>query len=221
MVRSSLAVLAALMLFSCGGLIAQGTQQGASSAPPPVEKPPEAPKVPSAVAPDTTGLPIDPNSYVIGPEDILNIRVWREPDFTGPRGVRPDGKITMPLIGELQAAGLTPTRLSAQLKDALKTSLKDPEVEVDVIQVNSKRYTVTGGVNRPGPYPLVRPTHIFDAINDAGGFRDFANKTNIVVIRMDGKTRLHFNYKKYVNGGKGKDADNFLLENGDTILVKE
>lgn len=218
-VRSSLAVLAALTFISCGGLLAQGTQQG-TSAPPPMEKPPEAPKVPSTVGPEATGLPIDPNSYVIGPEDILNIRVWREPDFTGPRGVRPDGKITMPLIGDLQAAGLTPIRLSDHLKEALKGSLRDPEIEVDVIQVNSKRYTVAGGVMRPGPYPLVRPTHIFDAINDAGGFRDFAKKSDVIVIRADG-ARLHFNYDAYSKGKKNKNADNFLLENGDTILVKE
>jgi polysaccharide export outer membrane protein len=205
------------MMF-CGSLAAQS--QRVTPANPPVEKPPEAPKVPSQLSADTTGLPIDPKSYVIGPEDILSVRVWREPDFTGPKGVRPDGKITMPLVGDLQAAGLTPSRLSDQLKQALASYLKDPEIEVEVIQVNSKRYTVTGGVNRPGAYPLVGPKRVFEAVNDAGGFREFSNKKDVVIIRADGK-RLHFNYEDYVKGKKNNKTDNLLLENGDTVFVKE
>jgi polysaccharide export outer membrane protein len=181
-------------LFLCGGVFGQATRPN-STPPPAVEKPPEAPKVPNALSPDATSLPLDPHTYMIGAEDILSIRVWREQDFTGIKGVRPDGKITMPLIGDIQASGLTPARLAEQLKQALKTYLKDPEIEVDVIQVNSKRYTITGGVNRPGPYPLVTAKHVFEAINDAGGFREFANK--------------------------GKKNVNVLLENGDTIVVKE
>jgi polysaccharide export outer membrane protein len=185
-----------------------------------VEKPPEAPKVPNSLPPDATSLPLDPHTYMIGAEDILSIRVWREQDFTGIKGVRPDGKITMPLIGDIQASGLTPARLADQLKEALKTYLKDPEIEVDVIQVNSKRYTITGAVNRPGPYPLVTAKHVFDAINDAGGFREFANKGKIRILRADG-TILFFNYDKFINGSKDKKNVNVLLENGDTIVVKE
>jgi len=194
--------------------------QTRTTAPPAVEKPPEAPKVPSSVPADTTPLPLDPKTYVIGAEDILNVRVWREPDFTGAKGVRPDGKITMPLVGDLQAAGLTPSRLGDQLKEALKNYIRDPEIEVDVIQVNSKRYTITGGVNRPGAYPLVAPTTVFEAINNAGGFREFAKETDVIVMRSNGD-RLHFNYKKFVKGSKDKKNVNIPLENGDTVLVKE
>ena len=213
-----LAVLAALTIFLCGGLRAQSR----ASNPPSSEdsKPPEAPKVPSSLSADATALPLDPKTYVIGAEDILSIRVWREPDFTGPKGVRPDGKITMPLVGDLQAAGLTPARLGDQLKQALSSYLKDPEVEVDVIQVNSKRYTITGAVNRPGAYPLVSAKRVFEAVNDAGGFREFANKKDIIILRADG-ARLHFNYDKFVKGNKDKKNDNVLLESGDTVLVKE
>ncbi|HTS77301.1 MAG TPA: polysaccharide biosynthesis/export family protein [Bryobacteraceae bacterium] len=166
-------------------------------------------------------MPIDPKTYVIGAEDILNIRVWRENDFSGPRGVRPDGKITMPLVGDLQASGLTPARLADQIKQALSSNLKDPEVEVDVIQVNSKKYNMAGGVNRPGPYPMVTPVTVFQAINNAGGFKDFANQKDIIVLRADGKTRLKFNYKDFVKHGENKKNVNVLLENGDTVLVKE
>jgi polysaccharide export outer membrane protein len=212
--RRSLAVLAALTLFSRGFADAQTTPP--ANAPPVAEKA-EAPKVPTSVAPDTTGLPIDPKSYVIGPEDIILIKVWREADFTGPKGVRPDGKITLPLIGDLQASGLTPDRLAAQLKQALSEYVKQPDVTVEVIQVNSKRYTVTGEVMHATAFPMVVAVHVFDAINIAGGFRDFANKKDILILRTDGR-RFHFNYQDFV---KGKNMDkNILLENGDTVIVK-
>jgi polysaccharide biosynthesis/export protein len=217
--RRSLAVLAVQLFFVCGGVFGQNIRPN-TEPPATVEKPPEPPKVPNTVAPDATGLPLDPKTYIIGAEDIINIKVWRETEFTGAKGVRPDGKITMPLVGDIQAAGLTPARLADQLKQALSTYLKEPEIEVDVIQVNSKRYTITGGVGRPGPYPLVTARTVFEAINDAGGFREFANKSHITVLRADG-TRLFFNYDKYVKGKKDPKNVNVLLENGDTVYVKE
>ena len=135
MFRRIVGVLVTFIVLSAIGA-AQGSQQQqqATTAPPP----PEAPKPPSSVSPDATGLPIDPKTYVIGPEDILSIKVWREPDFTGAKGVRPDGKITMPLIGDLQAAGLTPQRLADQLTQAISEYVKTPQITVEVIQVNSK-----------------------------------------------------------------------------------
>jgi polysaccharide export outer membrane protein len=144
--------------------------------------------------------------------------VFREPDFTGSVQVRSDGMITLPLVNDIQAAGLTPERLRVQLTEALSSFLQKPEVTVAVMQVNSRRYTITGLVNRPGPYPLIIATHVFDAINAAGGFQEFAKKGNIMVIR--GGQRLHFNYDDYVKGRKSKTSDNFLLENGDTIYVQ-
>ncbi|MBZ5601095.1 MAG: polysaccharide biosynthesis/export family protein [Acidobacteriia bacterium] len=211
-------VLSALILAS-GLVLGQGAKPANPSTPAPnVAGSTEAVKVPSTVSADTVGLPIDPKIYVIGPEDILRISVWRENDLSGIKGVRPDGKITMPLIGDLQASGLTPERLTAQLKQALSEFVKQPEITVEIIQVNSKNYSITGGVNRPGRYPLVITKTVFEAVNDAGGFREFANEKDIVILRKDG-TRLHFNYREFV---KGKHADkNIVLENGDTILVKE
>ena len=128
--------------------------------------------------------------------------------------VRPDGKVTMPLIGDIQVEGLTPERFRAQLKQALATYMNNPDVTITVMQVNSKRYTIAGEVTRPGPVALVLPTHVFDALSSVG-FRDFANKSKIVIIRGD--KRLRFNYNDVLHG---KHLDqNILLEPGDTIYV--
>ena len=219
MPRRSLAVLAALSSLLSIFAVGQQPNRPGENAPPVPEKN-EAPKVPSTLPADSTGLPIDPKSYVIGPEDIINIRVWRDQDMTGVKGVRPDGKITMPLLGDVQAAGLTPDRLAAQLKQALSEYTRQPDVVVEVVQVNSKSYTITGEINRPGKYPLVVQTHVFEAISAAGGFRDFANKKDIVIMRADSKTRVHFNWQDFVKHGENKKNQNIALENGDTILIK-
>jgi polysaccharide export outer membrane protein len=143
--------------------------------------------------------------------------VWRQPNFSRPVGVRPDGKITMPVNLELQAAGLTPNRLSEQLRAALsEQGLIEPLVTVTVTQVNSKRYTISGEIGRPGPYPLTEAIHVFDALNNAGGFRDFANKKKIVIVR--GTQRLYFNYEDFLKHGKNPEK-NILVQNGDTIVV--
>lgn len=212
--RRGLAVLGVLGV-CCGTGWAQ-PQSRQSAEPPPEPSKVEAPKV-TAISPDTPGLAVDPKTYVIGPEDILHIRVWREPDFTGSVAVRPDGKLTMPLIGDLQAEGLTPDRLAAQLKQALSDYINKPEITVSLVQVNSKKYFISGGVNRPGQFPLVVPTRVFDALSAAGGFRDFANTKDIIIVR--GSTRLHFNHNEFIKGKKPEQ--NILLENGDTIIVKQ
>ena len=182
----------------------------------PPEAPPAAPKVEPAGPAPTSGLPpVDPKTFIIGAEDSLAIQVWREPEFSRQVMVRPDGKITMPLIKEVQAAGRTPEQLGEELAKSLSEYLRAPEVSVTVIQVNSQKYYVTGEVNRPGPYPLIVPTKVLDAITNAGGFHEFANQKKIVIMRKD--ERLKFNYKEVI---KGKNPEqNILLENGDYIIV--
>ena len=161
------------------------------------------------------GAPLDPN-YEIGAEDVLFVKVWREADFTGQYAVRPDGKITVPLIGDMKAAGLTTDTLTANLKIALSDYILRPEVNVIVISANSKKFYIAGEVNRPGIYPLVVPTRVFDALSSAGGFREFANRKDIVIVR--GTKRLKFNYAEVL---KGKKLDqNIFLESGDTLIVK-
>ncbi len=161
------------------------------------------------------GSPVDPKNYVIGPEDMLLIRVWREPELSGQFPVRPDGRISLPLVNELQAAGLTPEQLAAAVVQGLGKYMTQPEVSVAVVQVNSKKYFVIGEVARPGPYPLTVPTTVLEALVTAGGFRDFANQKKILVLR--GAQRLKFNYKDVV-AGKNTEQ-NVLLESGDKIIV--
>ena len=210
--RTGCVVLSLIVGFMAG---AQGEAQIAppSAAPPRAAAPP-APGTPPT-SPDSGGIAVDPTSYVIGIQDQLYVRVWREADFTAPYAVRPDGKITLPLIGDVQASGLTPERLAAQLKQGLSDYINNPDVTVSVTQVNSKKYSITGEVLRPGEFPLAVPVHVFDALSNAGGFREFANKKKIVIIR--GSERLKFNYTDIV---KGKNLEqNIFLQNGDTVIV--
>jgi polysaccharide export outer membrane protein len=176
----------------------------------------DAPRVTTAAA--DSAQPVDPKTYLIGPEDVLKIEVFRDADMTRALSVRPDGKITLPLIGDLQAADLTPERLGVQIKEALSQFENSPQVTIEVLAVNSKSFMVTGRVNRSGRWPLVTPTRIFDAIGLAGGFQEFANDKNVQIIR--GNQRLTFNYKDYVKGKKEALDQNILLQNGDTIVVK-
>ncbi len=182
------------------------------------KKEPGTPPPPSAedeALKKSVGAPVDPKTYVIGAEDILQIRVWREPDLSGPVGVRPDGKISMPLVGDLQAGGLTPEKLAETIKEVLVKYVTEPEVMVSVASVNSKKYFVMGEVNRPGQYPLVVPTTISQALTVAGGFRDYADTKNVLILR--GPKRYKFNYRDWVRGKN--PMQNILLESGDQIVV--
>ena len=125
---------------------------------------------PEAVAPAIA--PVAPGKYQIGPEDLLFIRVWREPDFTLPVAVRPDGKITMPLIGDVRAAGQTPLQLTAALKESLMQYLNKPDVNVFVTEVRSKKFYIDGEMYRPGSFALVTPTTVLEALSRGGGFRE-------------------------------------------------
>ncbi len=182
---------------------------------------PQAPaaKTPEEKAADArsaaAGAPVDPNAYVIGPEDILSVKVWREPENSGIFSVRPDGKIALPLIGEVQAAGLTPLRLSAAIAEGLQRILTHPEVTVSVEKVNSKKYYIQGEINKPGAYPLVVPTTVLEALVNAGGFRDFANTKKITILR--GTQTFKFNYKEVSKGRKMEQ--NIQLQPGDQIFV--
>jgi len=185
------------------------------------QNPPSQPDVtkpaaePAPTANKEGGDAVDIHKYLIGPEDVLSIKVWREPDFTGPQTVRPDGNITLPLIGEIHAGGLTPAQLSDKLHESLSKLINNPDVSVSVSQVNSKRYYIDGEVFRPGEYKLITPTTVLEALSKAGGFKEFANTKKIRILR-DAET-LKFNYKD-VSHGKNMDQ-NILLENGDHIII--
>jgi polysaccharide export outer membrane protein len=204
---SGTAVFCALfVLFAL--LVPAAQEQKETSAPP-------APRPEAEALRKAAGEPVDPSTYPIGAEDILFISVWRQADLSGTFLVRPDGKITMPLINDLQAAGLTPEKLAAVITEGISKFIVDPNVTVKVAQVNSKKYFVIGEVQRPGSYPLVVPTTILQAITIAGGLRDFANSKKITILR--GPKRYKFNYKEVVRAQKM--AQNILLENADQIIV--
>jgi polysaccharide export outer membrane protein len=163
----------------------------------------------------SVAAPVDPGKYQIGPEDMLFVRVWREPDFTLPVAVRPDGKITMPLIGEVRAAGQSPLQLTATLKQLLTQYLNNPDVNVFVTEVRSKKFYIDGEMNRPGSFALVTPTTVLEALSRGGGFREFANTKKIRVLR--GSQIRYFNYKAVTKGQHLEQ--NIAVENGDHIIV--
>jgi polysaccharide export outer membrane protein len=151
---------------------------------------------------------------------VLAITVWKEPEISRSIPVRPDGKISLPLVGELQATGRTPLQLEEDIATKLKTFITNPDVTVIVQEINSEKFNVLGRVARPGSYPLTASTTILDALATAGGFLDFAKQKGVYVIRKapgGGQTRLAFNYKEVI---KGKHTEqNVKLEPGDTVIV--
>ena len=161
-------------------------------------------------------IAVDPNLYLIGAEDVLDIRVWREPDFTFTVAVRPDGKITVPLVGDVQAAGTTPLQLTQTLTERLAQFIQKPEVSLSVTEVRSKKFYIDGEVNRPGPFSLVTPVTVLEALSQGGGFKDFANTKRIRILRGD--KIYYFNYRD-VTSGKHLDQ-NIRVEPGDHIIVR-
>ena len=160
----------------------------------------------------------DPN-YVIGGQDVLNISVWKEAELTETVPVRPDGKISLPLLNDVQAAGLTPTQLAQEISEGLKKFVANPQVTVIVTEVNSQRIYVLGEVNRAGAYPLQPNMNILQGLSSAGGFTQFANLKKIYMFRIENgkQVKYPFNYKDVVNGKSVEE--NVLLKPGDTIVV--
>jgi polysaccharide export outer membrane protein len=174
----------------------------------------------SAPAMETASKPHD-DTFVIGNDDVLSINVWKEPDVSKASiPVRSDGRISLPLAGEIQAAGRTPLALEREIADKLKSYISEPEVTVMVQQINSQKYNILGQVNKPGAFPLTNSATVLDAIAVAGGFRDFAKKKSVYVLRQnpDGsQTRIPFNYKEVLKGEN--PAQNIKLQPRDTIVV--
>ena len=174
----------------------------------------------SAAQPGSSSAKAHDDSYVIGNDDHLAISVWKEPDLTRSIPVRSDGKISLPLVGEIPAAGRTPLQLELDIANRLKNYITVPEVTVIVEQINSKKFNIMGMVGRPGSYPLTLSTTIVDAIAAAGGFKDFAKKKGVYILRQnpDGtQSRLNFNYNDFI---KGKNlSQNVKIEPRDTIIV--
>jgi polysaccharide export outer membrane protein len=176
------------------------------------------PTAAAAAAPRPTD-PVVPPGYVIGTDDLLSIVYWKDKDMSADAQVRPDGRIALPLINEVHAAGLTPDQLRLKILEESKKYMEDANVTVVVRQINSRKVFITGEVNRPGPYPLTATTTVMQLISMAGGLREYADSKKIVIMRTEnGKSvGLKFNYKD-VTSGKNLQQ-NIELKPGDTVVV--
>ena len=208
---------AALFLVVAGRLLGQS-----AAAPPTTPAPAEknAPGETRGTAAQASEKVHSDDSYVIGPNDVLAINVWKEPDVSRSVPVRSDGKISLPLAGELQAGGQTPRQLEQEITKRLQSYISDPEVTVMVSESKSQKINVLGMVARPGTYLLAGSTTVLDAIAMTGGFKDFAKQKAIYVLRpnADGtQKRFAFNYKEVI---KGKSLEqNIRLLPGDTVII--
>ena len=183
----------------------------------------DKPAAAQSAAPDTNAAAQkaatqDPN-YIIGAQDVLDVSVWKEPEVSRVVPVRPDGKISLPLLNDVQAAGMTPAQLAAQITVSLKKYVTSPQVTVIVATINSQRIYIIGEVARPGAFPMLPGMNVLQGLSSAGGFTQFAKTKNIYVLRMeDGKQQKYpVNYKEVVSG-KHPEQD-ISLKAGDTIVV--
>ncbi|MDY6950015.1 MAG: polysaccharide biosynthesis/export family protein [Thermodesulfobacteriota bacterium] len=158
-------------------------------------------------------------SYIVGPGDILNIYVWKEPDLTQDLTVMSDGRITFPLIGEIMVQGHSVTALKERITEKLKAYVTAPEVTVILRESHSRRIYTLGKLNRPGPYPLEADMTVLQALSTAGGFAEWADTKSILIIRRTGtrERQLRFDYEGFISGKNVED--NILLRPNDTIVV--
>ena len=176
---------------------------------------------PSGLGPTSgTNAPAAGDDYIIGPEDVLEIDVWKQTELSGRLPVRPDGKISMPLIGEVEAAGLTAPKLADVLTQKLKTYITKPQVNVMVQEVKSQFVNIVGEIAKPGRLQLTQPMTILDAIIESGGPTQFAKVKKIYVLRplSNGvRQTLYFDYKAVIKGQKLEE--NIYLKRGDTLVI--
>ncbi len=214
--------------------LAAGAQQKTQQPQPSTTKPattqqPARPGAPQAGSPSTAtaGSPTastaggvtPPTDYVIGPDDALSVVFWRESTLSGDVVVRPDGKISLPLLNDVQASGLTPNQLRESLVTAAAKYVTDPSVTVIVKQINSRKVYVTGQVNKPGPFPLTDNMTVLQMLALAGGLQEWADQDHILVMRIEGGQTKSFKFN-YKDVRKGKNLQqNILLKPGDTIVV--
>jgi len=160
------------------------------------------------------------DSFVIGDDDVLAISVWKEPEVSKTVPVRSDGKISLPLVGEVQASGQTPLKLEKEIAAKLQNYISEPEVTVIVQEIKSQKFNILGQVEKPGSYPLANSMTVLDAIALAGGFKDFAKQKSVYVLRQNpggGESRIPFNYKEVIKGSNPNQ--NIKLQPRDTIVV--
>jgi polysaccharide biosynthesis/export protein len=211
MIRRIPFLTAALVLSLGPAAWAQAPQAAVAVAP---ASPAAAPRGAAAVA-----VPVAPD-YVIGPDDVLSILFWRDKDLSAPEvTVRPDGKVTLPLLNDVQASGRTPEELGEAIREAARKFVEDPNPTVIVKEIKSRRVFITGRIEKPGPYPLNGKTTILQLIAMAGGLREFVDGKHISLMRSekDRQTIIAFNYQDVVK--KGYVHQNIELKPGDVVVV--
>ena len=228
--RTLITTVLALTLVGHVVVLAQTAPPAQAQAPKPAQPAPaqtQKPQVPPAAKPGAPtaqnvgpAVAVEPG-FTIGPEDVLGIIVWREADVSGDVTVRPDGMITLPLIRDIRAAGLTPQELADRVQTALREYVTDASVTVVVRQMNSRKVFITGEVAKPGAYALASSMTVMQLIAVAGGLTEFAEGKSISVMRIEaGQTKTFpFDYKNVANGKK--PAQNIVLKPGDTVVVPE
>jgi polysaccharide export outer membrane protein len=207
------AIIAALIMISGIALAQDAPAQAVVSPASDTDKTASGVVTPPA-APSSQGGP----TYVIGPEDVLHVAVWKEPDLTATLPVRPDGKISLPLLNDVDASGLTPEQLAGSLTDKLRKYIADPRVTVVVSQINSKRIYLVGEVTHAGATPMLPNMTVLQALSSAG-LNQFSNTKRIYVLRTENgkQQKLPVDYKHLVKGEKIEQ--NYVLKPGDTIVV--
>lgn len=189
--------------------------------PPQTQAPPEKPQAPVTPQPAVI-RPADvavPGNYVIGTDDLLGVVYWRDKEMSTDARVRPDGRISLPLINEVLAAGLTPEALQKKITEESKKFMEDASITIVVREINSLKVFITGEVNKPGPYSITSATTVMQLISLAGGLREYANAKNIMIMRKEGDQQVSFkfNYKEVAAGKNLKQ--NVDLKPGDTVVV--
>jgi polysaccharide biosynthesis/export protein len=180
---------------------------------------PAKPQAPASNGPPVpAGVPL-PAGYVIGPDDVLGVLFWRDAEMSGDFAVRPDGMISLLLVNDIKAAGLTPEELRDEITKAASKYIDDPTVTVVVKAINSRKVFITGMVGKPGPYPLTGPTTVMQMLSIAGGIHEFAKAKEIMILRQENgrQVALKFNYNDVKRGRNLKQ--NVELQPGDTIIV--
>ena len=208
-------MLAAVVL----GVVGPAYSQDAPPAQDSQEKKEEAKDAKAQPGPSPAAANAEDPTYKIGAQDVIRVDVWREDQLTRTVPVRPDGKITLPLLNDVQAAGLTPTQLAGVIREELKKFITNPQVTVSVTEINSRRIYVNGEVNKSGAYQLLPHMTILQALSGSGGFTAFARVKKIYILRVQNgaSVKIPFNYKEAISGKN--PAQNIELEPGDTIVV--
>lgn len=208
-IRTVLSVAALVLALAAGAT----AQTAAPSRPAPA---PAAPAAAGQAVP--SGVPA-PAGYTIGTDDVLIVIFWQEKDMSAEVTVRPDGKISLPLLNEVEAAGRTPEQLRQAIEEAGRKYLQEPAVTIVVKQINSRKVFITGMVGRPGPYPLTAPTTVLQLIAMAGGLQEYADREHIVIVRTENgrPASYRFNYKEVIQ--QKKLSQNIELKAGDTVVI--